>query len=236
MTDQQTEFYVLNESSLTVVFGDTISAELAEKVLSFDRALHARPFEGFITTIPAYATLTVCYNPNTIIKGALKGASVFDKVSTYLSSLPVEGVQRGFPKREIIIPVCYGGSYGPDLAAVAAHGNLAEEEVISLHSALSYTVYMIGFVPGFAYMGGMDLRLSSPRKEQPRSKVPAGSVGIAGKQTGIYPLDIPGGWQIIGQTPLRLFDATRHAPSLLMAGDQVIFKPISVQEFQSLLT
>lgn len=236
MTAQYTEIYALNESSLTMVFGNTISEDLAEKVLLFDRAIHAAPFEGFMTTIPAYATLTVCYDPK-IVFNTLPGAeSGYEKVARYLSTLTVGTLKQQNNRRKMAIPVCYGGEFGPDLDLVAAHCNLNREELISIHSAARYMVYMIGFVPGFAYMGGMDKRLATPRKEQPRSNVSAGSVGIAGGQTGIYSLDIPGGWQIIGQTPLRLFDAARPEPSLLKAGDELSFIPVSVKEFYSLLS
>jgi len=236
MTDMDTEIYALSESSVTVVFGNKINRDLAEKVLAFDRAVHAAPFEGFITTIPAYATLTVCYDPKMVLKRDLKGTSCFDKVAYYFSMLTVSSEKIENARRKIIVPVCYGGEYGPDIDLVAAHCGLSVEEVIAIHSSSCYRVYMIGFVPGFAYMGGMDPRLSTHRKEQPRSTVIAGSIGIAGGQTGIYSLDIPGGWQIIGRTPLTLFDSARPQPSLLKAGDEVTFSPISYQEFQSLLS
>jgi len=235
MIDQHTEIYALNESSVTVVFGNTISPELAEKVLLFDRAVHAAPFPGFITTVPAYATLTVCYDPGQVLNAGLKGKSSYEKVSGYLSTLTVGTLEKENTRKVITIPVCYDAEFAPDMDIVAKHCNLSKAEIIKIHSATSCTVYMIGFVPGFAYMGGMDQQLSTPRKEQPRSMVPAGSVGIAGGQTGIYSIDIPGGWQIIGRTPLQLFDAERSTPSLLKAGDEVSFSPISVQEFHDLL-
>jgi inhibitor of KinA len=233
MTDPQRVYYALNESSFTIVFGNNISTDLAEKISSFNQAIYAKPFPGFRTTIPAYATLTVCYDPNLVIKSTLEGATSYEKVTGYLSNLNLSGLVKQSNNTIVRIPVCYGGEYGPDLEIVAAQAKLSVAEVIALHSANSCTVHMIGFVPGFAYMGGMDQRLNTPRKEQPRTKVYAGSVGIAGEQTGIYPLDIPGGWQIIGRTPLRLFDVNREVPSLLKAGDKVVFSPISPTEFQS---
>lgn len=234
MTDPYTEIYALNESSVTIVFGNAISEDLAEKVLLFDRAIEASPFQGFITTIPAYATLTVCYDPKAVLNSKINGESSYEKVSNYLSSMSVGSLKEDNNRRQMTIPVCYGGEFGPDLELVSTNCNLSTAEIISLHSAATYTVYMIGFVPGFAYMGGMDKQLTTPRKEQPRNKVTAGSVGIAGGQTGIYSLDIPGGWQIIGKTPLILFDAARPEPSLLKAGDEVSFSPISIEEFHSL--
>jgi inhibitor of KinA len=134
----------------------------------------------------------------------------------------------------IEIPVCYGGELGPDLDIVASHTQLAPEEVIARHAQPDYLVYMVGFAPGFPYLGGLDARLATPRRARPRPLVPAGAVGIAGLQTGIYSLPTPGGWRLIGRTPLRLFDPSRAQPSLLQAGDRLRFVPISMQEFQCL--
>ena len=132
------------------------------------------------------------------------------------------------------IPVCYGGDFGPDLAAVARHAGLSEAAVVELHSAAEYLVYMVGFAPGFPYLGGLDARLAMPRRPAPRPLVPAGAVGIAGAQTGIYSLPTPGGWQLIGRTPRRLFDAARTPPSLLQAGSRLRFVPISEVDFQQI--
>ena len=233
MIDQETEIYALSESSVTVVFGDEISSLMAEKVSALNSAIHNAPFQGLITTVPAYATLTVYYAPEEVFYSGLTGESAYQKVSGYLSALPVSKLSKEKSTTLITIPVCYGGTHGPDLELVARHCMLTTDEVIKLHASAAYRVYMIGFIPGFAYMGGMDTRLSTPRKEHPRSKVNAGSVGIAGNQTGIYPLDIPGGWQIIGQTPIQLFNAGRPEPSYLKAGDTVRFKPIAIDEFHS---
>ncbi|GAB3818152.1 hypothetical protein GCM10028895_15070 [Pontibacter rugosus] len=135
--------------------------------------------------------------------------------------------------RVVELPVLYGGDYGPDLEEVAAHCKLTAEEIIHIHSAQEYLVHMIGFAPGFPYLGGMDKRIATPRKASPRPYIPAGSVGVAGEQTGVYPISTPGGWQLIGQTPLALFDASRKVPSLLQAGDKVKFVPISEEEFKT---
>jgi KipI family sensor histidine kinase inhibitor len=138
------------------------------------------------------------------------------------------------PKGKIVtIPVHYGGSCGPDLQEVAEYHGLTPAEVIALHSAVTYRVYMIGFSPGFPFLGGLDPRLHTPRKKSPREKVPAGSVGIADQQTGIYSLDSPGGWRLIGRTPLKLFDLSREEPLLLGAGDQVLFQPITGKEIEN---
>ena len=133
------------------------------------------------------------------------------------------------------IPVCYGGEYGPDLDFVAKYNRLTPEEVVRLHTSAEYLIYMLGFTPGFSYMGGMDERIATPRLESPRVLIHAGSVGIAGKQTGLYPLDSPGGWQLIGRTPVRLYDAHRDNPILLDAGLHVKFVPIDEAEFKRIV-
>jgi inhibitor of KinA len=133
------------------------------------------------------------------------------------------------------IPVCYGGDFGPDLDAVSSHTGLSTEEVVAIHGEPDYLVYMIGFAPGFPYLGGMSERLASPRRESPRAKIPPGSVGIAGSQTGVYPIETPGGWQLIGRTPLRLFRPERDEPSLLRTGDRVRFQAIDRAEYGDLL-
>ena len=129
--------------------------------------------------------------------------------------------------RVVEVPTLYGGESGPDIAFVAEHNGLSVEEVIRIHSSVDYTVYMLGFTPGFPYLGGMSAAIATPRLETPRPRVPAGSVGLAGQQTGVYPIESPGGWRIIGRTPLVLFDPQRDPPALLAAGDRVRFVPVS---------
>jgi inhibitor of KinA len=138
--------------------------------------------------------------------------------------------------RELTIPVCYGGAHGPDLEAVARFARCPAAAVIATHASCIYRVYMLGFVPGFAYMGSVDERIAMPRRDTPRLRVPMGSVGIAGRQTGIYPLEAPGGWRLIGRTPLRTFDAGRAAPFLFRAGDHVRFEPVDGAAFARLST
>jgi KipI family sensor histidine kinase inhibitor len=155
-----------------------------------------------------------------------------------LSQHPQSGVQGllamtskdGFQPRRVEIPTIYGGEYGPDLDFVAQYHHLTPAEVIRIHSGVDYPVYMLGFIPGFAYLGGLDAAIATPRLDQPRTRIPAGSVGIAGAQTGVYPLDTPGGWRIIGRTPLRLFDPLADPPALLSPGDIVRFIPVSEEE------
>lgn len=195
--------------------------------------LHHHPFPGLLTTVPAYSTLSVFYDALQVMQAPeLHGRDCFEKVQNYLLGLKEQAADESTSAViPITIPVCYGGSFGPDVEELAALHNLSVQRVIDIHTAATYTVYMIGFVPGFAYMGGMDEQLATPRKQTPRQAIPAGSVGIAGKQTGIYPLETPGGWQIIGRTPLKLFDANRKQPALLKAGDMVKFKPVTPLEF-----
>lgn len=235
MVDEVFKIYYLSEMAVTVEFGQQIAEDLLGAVNSLNALLYKLPFPGFHTTVPAYSTLTVFYDPILVIKSNLPGAGGFEKVSGYLNSLKLQNKLIKAAKGDIVtIPVCYDAHLGPDLAEVASIHQMSIAEVIKLHSAGTYKVYMIGFMPGFAYLGGMDIRLATPRKATPRKSVPAGAVGIAGQQTGVYPLETPGGWQIIGQTPLRLFNVSGKQPSLLKAGDTVIFKPIDVTAFNKL--
>lgn len=227
--------YYLSERALTIEFGQQIALHLLDAVNKFNTLLHQQPFAGFETTIPAYTTLTVLFDPVLVNRSGLPGKTCFEKAAAYLRQLNTQQKKAGDRATALVtIPVCYGGDYGADLEEVARLHQMDLADVIKLHSQAVYKVYMIGFVPGFAYLGGMDERLETPRKTSPRKNVPAGSVGIAGKQTGIYPMQTPGGWQLIGRTPLRLFDAGREIPSLLKAGDEVKFKPITEPEFNQL--
>lgn len=233
MTIHFEEIYALNEQSLTIVFGKEISTALANRITRFSQAIMAYPFPGFLTCVTAYTTLTLFYDPITLHKSDLKGNSNYEKVVNYLKALDTKKTKIEIVRKRIIIPVCYGKEFGPDLDFVCSQSNLTPTEVITKHSSATYLVHMIGFVPGFAYMGGMDKCLSTARKNVPNSSVPAGSVGIAGEQTGIYSLNTPGGWQIIGQTPLCLFNPDNEEPTLLKAGDEVVFEPISIKKFNS---
>jgi len=233
--DYPVNIYGLSEQSVTVEFGTVISEKLLHAITGFNQFLLKNPFPGLITTVPAYCTLTVFFDPLQVLAGELPGETVFDKVSYYLNKinqLKKDGLIE--KNNEIVIPVYYGGDFGIDISTVAKTNQLSESEVIEKHTSTQYTVYMIGFVPGFAYMGGMDASLQTPRKQVPDAKIPAGSVGIAGMQTGIYPIETPGGWQIIGRTPLKMFDVNRNQPSLLKGGDLVSFRSIDIDEFNAL--
>ncbi|WP_295654042.1 5-oxoprolinase subunit PxpB [uncultured Mucilaginibacter sp.] len=230
------KIYSLSESAVTIEFGNEISEDILQRISSFNKRLLEQSLPGFYSSVPAYTTLSVFFDPSQVAaSNTLTGADCFEKVSQYLTSLK-DKVQDSLTVAApmITIPVCYGGGFGMDLDEVAEIHQLTAQQVIDIHTKNVYKVYMIGFVPGFAYMGGMYEQIATPRKATPRKTIPAGSVGIAGKQTGIYPLATPGGWQIIGRTPLKMFDAGREQPSLLKAGDNVVFKAIGSEEFEYL--
>ncbi|KXG09817.1 Kinase A inhibitor [Anoxybacillus sp. P3H1B] len=218
--------FPLSENALTIRFSNEISDEAHERVQKLTRLLRCEAMEGIIDIVPAFSSVTVYYNP--LVLGT------YEQASRDISE-KVEGMERAasaLAGRTVVIPVCYGGEFGPDLPEVAQYHGITEEEVIRLHSAGTYKVYMIGFAPGFAYLGGLPSQLATPRRAVPRLLVPEGSVGIADRQTGVYPLATPGGWQIIGKTPLSLFCAERQPPSLLQAGDVVQFHPMTEKEYR----
>ncbi|MCJ8163420.1 5-oxoprolinase subunit PxpB [Pontibacter sp. E15-1] len=223
--------YPLGDAAVVVHFGDAIGEETHRQVRAFVACLEEHPFEGLVEYVPAFTTVTVYYNPWVISeKGEL---NPYTKVTGFLQRmLPLMGKGRApLAQRVVEIPVAYGGEYGPDLDAVAAHTGLQPGEVIALHTQPDYRVYMIGFAPGFPYLGGISERLVTPRRSSPRPDVPAGTVGIAGNQTGVYPLQTPGGWQLIGRTPIPLFNPANTPPSLLQAGDLVRFVAISAEKY-----
>ena len=218
--------YSLGDSALTLDLGNCIEEDLNARVLAVHDWLESHPLEGVFDRIVAYSSVSVFYDPTRI----------FDRtaVSAWLSEawhLTAAASLRG-DGRDIRIPVCYEGEYAPDLEAVAREKGISPGEIIEIHSSIAYRIYMIGFLPGFPYMGKIDPRLEVPRKPRPVPVI-AGGVGIAGMQTGVYPLNSPGGWQIIGRTPVRLFDRNTDPPILLRIGDQVRFYPVSTAEFLS---
>ncbi len=214
----------LGDSALLVSFGEVIDDEINARVHAIARAIEESNFEWLVETVPAYSSLLVIYDPLKV-----SHSEVEVSIGPLLNA---EG--RAFEGRLIEIPVVYGSSYGPDIEFVANYTGLSVDDVIEIHSKPVYRVYFLGFLPGFAYLGGMDERIATPRLEKPRLKVPAGSVGIAGKQTGIYPLESPGGWRLIGRTPLRLFSPAKEPPTLLQLGDRVKFVPIEESEFREI--
>jgi len=208
----------LGESAWTLVLGNRIDRALHRRVLALARVIEGRRIAGVREIVPAYAALTVFCDPLT--DGEAIGRELARLAAEPLPEHPQGGEAAG---RLVNIPTRYDG---PDLEEVARRTGLARSEVIRRHAAPEYTVYLLGFAPGFAYLGELDPALHLPRRETPRIRIPAGSVAIAGAQTGVYPLATPGGWHLIGTTDLLLFDRNRPQPALLHAGDRVRFEPI----------
>lgn len=219
--DQFPLFKPVGDSAIVVVFGERIELALNRRVHAFDRAIQRRQLPGVIETVPAYCSLLVHYNFLETDYTAL--------LTQLQHLLALCNNAEELPSRLVEIPVIYGGERGADLAFVAQHNHLSVEDVIALHSGAEYTVFMMGFTPGFPYLGGINPAIATPRLETPRIHVPAGSVGIAGSQTGVYPVDSPGGWRLIGYTPLKLFDPALNPPCLLTPGDRVRFVPIGIE-------
>ncbi len=222
------------DHAITVSFGNTIDAHLNQLVINLFDDLQANPIAGVTDLIPAYASLTIVYDIVVVRQnGHEQPASNWMKaeVERRLSASNIAERPAGSLKR---IPVCYDDTLAPDLDYVAATHDLTTREVIQLHTSEVYRVYMLGFLPGFPYLATVHPKIATPRKPKPRKLVPAGSVGIAGEQTGIYALPSPGGWQLIGQTPVQMFSASGTQPVSLSPGDQVQFYPISLPEFNRL--
>ncbi len=216
------------DSAMLVKTGNDISPQTNLLVRQMHHILLQMGIEGITEFVPAYNTLMVYYQPSLINYQTLRK-------KIHLAELQISSFELPRP-HNINVPVCYGGDYGPDLSWVAAYNGISEEEVIKIHTQSLYTVYMLGFTPGFCYLGGLQSQISCPRKETPRMIVPAGSVGIAGTQTGIYPIESPGGWQIIGKTPLLLFRPWHQHPFLMEAGNTVQFYAVNPDEFQKTAT
>ena len=203
------------DSAVVVEVGDDIHPDIHQVVRGFMLALQQHPIPGVRECIPTYRSVLVLYDP-----ASLWYHEVIEQLKARAAYLETSAI----PVPKIVnIPVTYGSQCGPDLEFVAEYAQLTPDEVIALHCNAEYLVYMLGFTPGFCYLGGLDERLETPRRAEPRTRIPAGSVGIAGKQTGVYPIDSPGGWQLIGQTTMRPFDPRRDPPVLIHAGDIVRF-------------
>lgn len=211
------------DGALVVEFGDGIDPATHRRVLGLWRSLTERPVPGMVEAVPTYRSVLVLWDPE-VADGAQVRAAVEQRLQEAAGVRPRRG-------RRVVIPVVYGGVFGPDLEEVAARAGLAPDEVVRRHAAGRYVVYMLGFLPGFSYLGGLDPALATPRRPTPRLRVPAGSVAIGGRQTGIYATDgAPGGWRIIGRTWIPLWDPGRRRPALLQPGDRVRFVAVSAQE------
>ena len=224
MTDVQ--FYPAGDSSVVVQFGSAICPDTNRRIAAFINAVEQAHLKGVCELIPTFCTVSVIYDPCKIGYAKL--------VKNLHRLLPHLGTETAEKKKIHIIPVCYGGTFGEDLPFVAKHAGMTEQEVIDLHSGQDYLIYMLGFLPGFSYLGGLDERLHTPRLATPRVIISAGSVGIGGEQTGVYPLDSPGGWQLIGRTPLRPYDPNRNPAILYSAGDYIRFVPITPEQYREL--
>ena len=217
---------IAGDSALNLEFAHSISPETGAMIRLAAENLTADPIEGITELVPTFCSLMVYYNPLVV---------TFDELSARLRGKLRDVGEADLSVRKIVqIPVCYGGEYGPDLANVAAHAGLTPQEVVDIHTAHDYLIDMLGFLPGFAYLGGLDERLHTPRLATPRTRIEPGSVGIGGAQTGIYPLASPGGWQIIGRTPLRPYDPDRAEPILYAAGEYLRFVPITTDEYAAI--
>ena len=219
---EQPRFLPAGDRAMVVELGDSISPETNERVHGLLRAIETSGLPEIVDLVPTYRSLLVQYNPL---------VSSFDELRETIATMAGGLVDAGGQDpRTVEIPTLYGGDHGPDLPFVAEHSGLPPDEVVEVHAGTDYLVYMMGFTPGFPYLGGLSERLHTPRLETPRQVTPSGSVGIAEGQTGVYPVESPGGWRIIGRTPLRLFDPARQPPTLLAAGDYARFVPLRDEE------
>ena len=223
---QKIRILTAGDSSLLIEFGKEICPETNRKISATVQLMREQHIEGVVDVIPAFCSLLINYDPRVISYKEIR-----ERMQALLKVDAKAGEQR---KRVFEIPVCYGGEYGPDIANIAEHAGLSEEEVIRIHSSRDYLIYMLGFLPGFTYLGGLDERIHTPRLANPRLKINAGSVGIAGSQTGIYPLDSPGGWQLMGMTPVKTYDPERSVPILFEAGDYIRFLPVTEEEYRDI--
>jgi inhibitor of KinA len=217
------QFRVASDQSLLVYLGEEIALENHQRVLKLLRLLQSEPINGIRNLHPAYCSLMIKFDPLRLDHDELQS-----RLLPYLGRLDREPLPA---PRDVEIPVCYGGEFGPDLNDVAEMHGITVAQAIELHSSPIYVVYFLGFAPGFAYLGGLPEALASGRLETPRARVPQGSVGIGGNQTGVYPFSTPGGWRLIGRTPLEMFQRNAEPMSLLRIGDHVRFRVISEKEF-----
>ncbi len=212
------------DSAILVELGSTIDPIINDRVYALARAVEAADIEAVVELVPTYRSLLVSYDPL---------VSRYDEMSVRIAELLDSATETNATSEQgkiIELPVVYGGDDGPDLDAVAEHAGMSIQDVIDIHSSVDYRVYMIGFAPGFPYLGGLDERIATPRLKTPRVLVPAGSVGIAESQTGVYPNASPGGWQLIGRTTTILFDVSSSSPSYITPGSKVRFVPVSAHE------
>ena len=224
MTDSR--IVAAGDAALTVEFPPRVAPDVHARVRALARSAQHRCGASLRDVVIGYCTVTVYFDPL-----AVEAAWIEDQLEEALGDLPVEP---GADGALLEVPVCYGGEFGPDLDEVAAFGRCSADEAIALHSTTTYTVYLVGFVPGFPYMAEVNGRIAAPRRATPRPSVPAGSVAIAGVQTGIYPSATPGGWNIVGRTAVKPYDPSRAVPFLFQPGDRVRFRAVDRHEFERL--
>ena len=214
----------VGDRAISIDFGQVIDPTINRHIRQTIERIKELQLEGIIELVPTYCALLVEYDAMLYS---------YSEICNIIEPTLEEGMTNTTNELVTVVevPTVYGGEFGPDLSFVASHNHLSEDEVISIHSGTDYLVYMLGFIPGFTYLGGMDLRIATPRLSSPRTLIPAGSVGIAGEQTGTYPSDSPGGWQIIGRTPVTMYDMSKAQAALLKAGDYVRYVPIDESEF-----
>ena len=223
MTHAAHRTVMAGDSTVIVEFENRIDPVVNARAVALAEAVRAAVLPGVRDIVPTFRSVAIYFDPLRTNMDTLSGV-----LEASARSIP-PALQAASPIR---VPVCYGGAFGPDLADVAKFAGLNESAVVDLHTGSTYRVFMLGFLPGFAYMGSVDERIAAPRRATPRVRVPTGSVAVAGAQTGIYPSESPGGWQLIGRTPLRPFDRRRTQPFLFTAGDAVQFYPIAAEEFE----
>jgi inhibitor of KinA len=221
-------YLAAGEAALVVEFGDAIDPAINRRVRELFVAIGRARLVGVRDLVPTYRSLLVSYDPR---------ETTFDTVVARLADLEAHAAESPVPPPRVVeIPTAYGGEFGPDLPFVAQHNGLTEDQAVAIHCGTDYLVYMMGFSPGFTYLGGMSERIAAPRLETPRTAIPAGAVGIAQRQTGIYPVESPGGWRVIGRTPVSLFDPSRHPPVVVDAGDYIRFAPVTPVEYSAIDT
>ncbi len=229
------KIFPLGDSAITIDFGNSINKAINRHVIARLHQFNSKSIEGVIELVPAYSSLTVYYNMISVLTKIKTAQSAFEVMKEKIESILQNPVSFDTDDEMLVhIPVCYAEPFAPDLLSICEQKNIESHALIKIHTATIYKIYMLGFLPGFAYMGEVDERISISRKPEP-VKMFAGSVGIAGKQTGIYPIESPGGWQIIGRTPWKLFNASRPEPVLLKAGQRVQFYEITEEEYEEML-
>lgn len=227
--------FPLGDNALVIEFGNEISVETNERVLRLANFLDENPFPGFIEIVPAYSSLAVFYDIWKVRKSYPDFSNAFETVKNFAEEAILDSLNLGIENfRTLEIPVCFDTEFALDLDFVATENKLSTEKVKKIFLGKIYRVFMLGFLPGFSYMGEVDRRIATPRKTSPRLRVTAGSVGIAGSQTGIYSLNSPGGWQIIGRTPLVVFNYQEREPTFFRAGDSIKFYEIDGSEFEQI--